>query len=86
MEGENMLLWDGEDILRGAVVEPSLILILDRPHRLLLKCVLDNNIIPTTRGPTKLAVLATAGSFTKAEARRTPLAPATVYRAPQTGR
>ena len=53
---------------------------------LLLKCVLDNNIIPTTRGPTKPAVLATVGSFTKVEARRTPLAPATVYRAPHTGR
>ena len=54
--------------------------------RLLLKCALDNNIIPTTRGPTKPAVLATVGSFTKVEARRTPLAPATVYRAPHTGR
>ncbi len=32
---------------------------------LLLKCELDNNIIPTTRGPTKPAVLDTVGCFTK---------------------
>ena len=35
---------------------------------LLLKCVLDNNIIPTTRGPTKPAALIAVGSFTKVEA------------------
>ena len=47
------------------------------------KFVSDNNIIPTTRGPTKPAVLVTVGSFTKVEARRTPLAPATVDRGPR---
>ena len=52
--------------------------------RLLL--LLGKYIISTNRGPTKTAALSAVESFTKVEARRTPLAPATVYRAPQTGR
>ena len=48
---------------------------------LLLKCVLDNNIIPTTRGPTKPAVLRTVGSFTKVEARYRPPGGDTMERA-----
>ena len=45
----------------------------------------DNNTIPATRGPTKPAALSTGGSFTKSEARRTPLAPTTVDHAPPPG-
>ena len=96
MSGENLI--DAQPSIQNQNNEPTVSFTLDRlgaqkfgrattdnvGKRLAI--VLDNNIIPTTRGPTKPAVLVTVGSFTKVEARRTPLAAATVCRAPLPGR